>query len=57
MREAQKYKGEPEKWPRFYSRHPVFAAARGAAVFGRWRPKLPSYLSCFVDLRPRMQGW
>ena len=51
---------EPERRrqpPQFSSHDPVFAAARGAAVFARFCPKLPSYVSCFPDLRPRMQGW
>jgi hypothetical protein len=48
---------EPEKQPHFSSNDPVFAAARGAAEFGRVCPKLPSYGTCFPDLRPKMQGW
>jgi hypothetical protein len=54
---AAQFSDEPEQQPQFSSNDPIFAAAKGAAEFARFCPKLPSYGSCFPDLRPRMQGW
>jgi hypothetical protein len=48
---------EPEKQPVFWSEEPVFAGARGAAIFARYCRGLPSYGTCFSDLRPRPPGW
>src|SRR6266852_20719 len=38
---------DPEKEPQFSSIVPVFAGARGAAVFARFCHNLPSHQSCF----------
>ncbi|KAI9821646.1 MAG: hypothetical protein M1827_002227 [Pycnora praestabilis] len=54
---AAQFRDEPEQQPHFSSNDPVFAAARGAAEFARFCPRLPSYGSCFPDLRPRAKGW
>jgi hypothetical protein len=54
---AAQISGKPGNQPQFSSNDPVFAAARGAAEFARYCPKLPSYGSCFPDLRPKMPGW
>ncbi len=54
---AAQFSDEPEWQPQFSSNDPVFAAARGAAEFARFCPKVPTYASCFPDLRPSMQGW
>lgn len=45
------------KQPQFASHDPIFAAARGAAVFARWCHLLPKYTNCFPDLRPEPPGW
>ncbi|KAI9775531.1 MAG: hypothetical protein M1835_005803 [Candelina submexicana] len=56
VRDAQS-SDEPDRQPLFSSEGPVYAAARGAALFARLCTRLPRYGSCFPDLRPRMQGW
>jgi hypothetical protein len=54
---AAQLSDDPEMWPQFKSIDPVFAGARGAAVFARFCRSLPSYQSCFPDLKPREHGW
>lgn len=43
----------------FSSIDPVFAAARGAAMFERFCSKMERERpdDCIPDLKPRMQGW
>jgi len=47
---------DEERRPIFEGRNAVFAGARGAAVFARYCRMLPSYGSCFPDLRPQQMG-
>ncbi|KAI9713731.1 MAG: hypothetical protein M1812_006569 [Candelaria pacifica] len=48
---------EPSQKPLFSSENPIFAPARGAALFARFCMELPGYGDCFADLKPRGQGW
>jgi hypothetical protein len=54
---AAQLSDDPGKRPQFISVDPMFAGARGAAIFARFCRNLPSYQSCFPDLKPRAQGW
>ncbi|KAI9702328.1 MAG: hypothetical protein M1836_000807 [Candelina mexicana] len=56
VRDAQS-SDEPDRQPLFSSEDPVYAAARGAALFAKLCTRLPRHGSCFPDLRPRIQGW
>ena len=53
----QRRDGEPKMLPVFSSVEPIFAAARGAALFGRYCTKLERPGDCIPDLRPRLPGW
>ena len=51
---------EDGKQPVWYRRETVFAASRGAAVFGNWCQRglgRADWSGCFPDLRPRAPGW
>ena len=54
---AAQYSSEPEQRPQFWSLDPVFAAARGAAIFARFCSTLERPGDCLPDLTPQRQGW